>query len=539
MILTRASFARPPASSVRRADRDDRTVDAPGSRRRVERRLAMALACALLGLAGCSSESDSRAPASPAEVQASPAELARAADPRPSVVLVVLDTTRADAISAYGGVEGTTPNVDRLAADGTLFAHAFAPSPWTVSSHASLFSGLRVDEHGVGLGGVYRSDDALEMLAEKLSEAGYVTAAFTENALVSAEFGLDQGFDHFESADIEEVMREHGEGDHSTSHFALARKVESWNDGRDRSRPFFLFVNIMDSHNPYSVRAQNPWVPTDAERSEVEFVGRRYGPANTLCRSMPRRDLEILRGLYLGDVAAADAKLGDVLDILDENRSEAPRITIVTADHGEHLGEHRLLGHIFSVRMPSIHIPLVVSGVESLAPGLVEAPVELRSLRQSLLCWALGTGCPAMLGSARESTPESESGPIYSIWSDRASDLTDPLSEMMDVPDGASFKNTARAACGPTDPVHGDLVSLIRFPMKMNWLGGLPPTLHDLRWDPMERSNLAKTQPEVAKRLLEELEPFVETRVLTHADSAAPAISEDAARALKALGYAE
>jgi membrane-anchored protein YejM (alkaline phosphatase superfamily) len=402
----------------------------------------------------------------------------------------VLDTVRADAVSAYGAVEGTTPAFDALANRGTLFARAYAPSPWTVSSHASLFSGLRVDEHGVGLDGAYYSEDSMRMLAEDLREAGYETVGFAENPLVSEDFGLAQGFGQFASPRVDDILRTQQAGDLDARFFELSRKVRDWARARDRSRPYFLFVNIMDAHDPYSVRDVNAWVPDGTSTRDLEFVARYRAMFSAICRKAPSpRDRAILRGLYLGDVASADAKLARILDALAETGEDAGRITVLTSDHGEHLGEHKLLGHLFSVRTPALHIPLVVSGVDDLAPGVVEGAVELRSIRQSLLCWALGKGCPAKLATATLEPP-SDGEPIFSIWSERSFDLGNTVLEKLGMPAGFDRVTEPLKLCEPSDRVFGELVSMIRYPMKINWYSDAAPTLHDLSWDPWERSDL-------------------------------------------------
>ncbi len=116
-------------------------------------------------------------------------------DPRPSVILIVLDTVRADAVSFYGKVEGTTPTFDALAAEGLAYRRAFAPSPWTLPSHASLFTGVGIAAHRVGTPGRVNLPGELTTLAERFRNAGYETAAFSESMLVADVFELLRGFE--------------------------------------------------------------------------------------------------------------------------------------------------------------------------------------------------------------------------------------------------------------------------------------------------------------------------------------------------------
>jgi arylsulfatase A-like enzyme len=501
-----------------------------------------ALGAAVVGLLlGCSAEEDRSqrtAPTKPESEGVSASVIERAKDPRPSVLLVVLDTTRADAVSAYGAVAGTTPTFDALALEGTRFARAFAPSPWTVSSHATLFSGLRVDEHGVGLDGVFATPDSLELLAETLREEGYQTAAFAENALLSSDLGFDQGFEHFEVTDMLDVLRAERDGEFSMAFFGLSRKVRAWFRSRDPSRPYFVFVNIMDAHDPYVVRPTNRWVPADVDKSELDFVIRRHSISTALCRKAPpRRDQELLRGLYLGDVSAADQKLRDVLSALNHADSTEKRITVVTADHGEHLGEHKLSGHRFSVRTPALHVPLLVHGEPSLEVGVVESAVEMRSVKSSLLCWALGSECSAALGVP---SPENDATPrILGIYSDRSTEVPTPVRERLGVAPDQEIVEHSRDACEESDRVFGDLVTLIRYPHKINWFDGSEPTLHDLSWDPWERSDLRSNQPEIAAAMTQELSAFVEQRIKNREVLPGTELSPEAMNALKSLGYVE
>jgi len=144
-------------------------------------------------------------------------------DARPSIVLVAVDTLRADAVSAYGAVERTTPAFDQLAADGLLYTRAFAPSPWTLPSHASLLTGLGVERHAVGIAGRMGLGEQLTTLAERLGQAGYQTAGFSENPLVSNLFGFAQGFERFSATTIDDVIHEEAHPD--DPRFDVVREV--------------------------------------------------------------------------------------------------------------------------------------------------------------------------------------------------------------------------------------------------------------------------------------------------------------------------
>ncbi len=464
----------------------------------------------------------------------------RLTDPRPSVVVVVLDTVRADAVSSYGFVVGTTPHLDALAAEGIRYEHAYAPAPWTAASHASLFTGLRVDQHGVGLDGRTVVQDSLQMLAEDFRDAGYTTASFAENALIDERFGFDQGFDRFESPDLLQFVKAEVGGT-SFEPFDLIRGVRDWNRQRDKSRPYFLFVNLFDAHDPYVVRDENPWVPKGLPREEVDYIASKYLVPQALCDALPiPKHLAILRGLYLGDVAAADGKLGEIMRILEAGDEKVPRLVVATSDHGEHLGENRLMGHQFSVRNAALQIPLIVTGLKETPPAVIEAPVELRSVHSALLCWALGRGCPAELPAAATGSnakDTTDSNPIFSIYSDTIVPMPQWLLESFEMTRDQEIPSQARASCRAEDQVFGEMVSMIRYPMKAIWFSRNDVVLHDLRWDAAERADQMRRQPELAASLRAELETFVRENVTSRDPSAVPELSDEARRTLEALGY--
>jgi len=456
-------------------------------------------------------------------------------DPRPSVLLVVIDTLRADAVSVYGHVQDTTPHFDALAAGGLWYSHAFAPSPWTLPSHASILTGLAIDRHSVGIGGRMALPDAVETLAERLSNAGYQTAGFSENPLVSAGFGMDQGFDQFAAVTIDDVMRETQEP--GSSDFDVVAQVRRFLSDRDSTRPYFVFVNLFDPHSPYENRELNRFVPPALENRATWTPRRLRRSPYFICSRLPEADdLAILRGLYLGDVAEVDRKLGEIAAVARE-ASRDQLIVVATADHGEQFGERRLLDHEFTVRAQALRVPLAVYGLVGVEPARIDAPVELADIAPSILSWA-GIDPESELSGRTLPTVDGTRPPaeLFAVYSDEKLQVPGDWKSDLDVEDAT--RSAKRAGCGETDRVFGNMAALTRWPFKLIWFENYPPELYDLSWDPEERSDLAALRPEIAAELL----------ALTKVRLAAvglegprpPAATEparEALEALEALGY--
>jgi arylsulfatase A-like enzyme len=454
-------------------------------------------------------------------------------------LLVVIDTLRADAVSAYGAVEGTTPVFDALAAEGLLYRHAFAPSPWTLPSHASLLTGLRVDRHGVGIGGEMGLPAELTTIAERLRDAGYETAGFSENPLISAPFSMDQGFEQFESLTMDDLtVRTKNGGERQ---FDIIAEVTAFAAQRDGSRPYFLFANLLDPHQPYRDREINRFLPAGVSASKVWSPSRLQQTANLICDRLPSSsDLEILHGLYLGGVAEADAKLGKIVELAREASSSGELIVVVTSDHGELFGEHRLLDHEFSVGAPVLEIPLVVHGLADTEPGRIDAPVDLADIAVSVLQWTGAAVPPDLAGRPLPSRPSEPARAgtdllaVYSDWPLRAPGNWDNgLTPVM-------HRATQRTSCGPQDRVFGNMAALTRWPFKLIWYQHYPAELYDLSWDPMERSDLAAIRPEVSASLLKEVGRLMGEAGLADGGTDEPATPSAAQlEALRGLGYVE
>ncbi|MEN8160561.1 MAG: sulfatase-like hydrolase/transferase [Myxococcota bacterium] len=240
----------------------------------------------------------------------------------PSVLLVTIDTLRADRVGAYGAEGVETPTLDALAARGVLFEQAMASVPLTLPSHASLLTGQYPPTHGVRHNAIFVLPDEVETLAEKFDAAGYATGAVIGAAVLDPDFGLRQGFDHYD-AEIPE-QRATAAGYFERPAADVTDAALAWLG--DVDRPYFLWVHYYDVHGGY-----NPPEPF-AER----FARRPYD----------------------GEAAYVDQELGRLLAAVEP---EAPVIA-VTSDHGEGLGEHGEASHTYLIYDSVLHVPLIVAG---------------------------------------------------------------------------------------------------------------------------------------------------------------------------------
>jgi arylsulfatase A-like enzyme/Flp pilus assembly protein TadD len=276
---------------------------------------------------------------------------------RPSILLVTLDTTRADAIGPEAvGVE--TPAFDALAARGRRYRQAYATCPETLPSHTSMMTGLYPAEHGIHENGRHLARDR-PVLAERLREAGYATAAFVSSFTLARRFGLARGFDVYD--DEPSAGREERTSRETTDH-ALAYLQ------REERRPLLLWVHYYDPHAPYE--------PPEPFRS-------RYAKAP-----------------YLGEVAAMDEQLGRLVQGFGR-QVRGPVAIVAVGDHGEGLGEHGESQHGELLYQATMHVPLLLVG-PGVAPGVSDTPVSARRVFHTILDWA-GLGAAESL---RASKPE-------------------------------------------------------------------------------------------------------------------------------------
>jgi arylsulfatase A-like enzyme len=435
----------------------------------------------------------------------------RAPAPPPNVVLVTLDTVRADHLSAYGYGVRTSPRLEALAREATLYRRAYSAAPWTIPSHASLFTGKFPFEHGAhsfpvdrpDVSNVYPLDAAHLTLAEALRAGGYHTAAFVANAgYLAPRWGLNQGFDTYLARQV---------------YAAELNKPVRRFLRREAREPFFLFVNYMDAHRPYNSAPRpgllpRPVVPPDDGRLLVELY-KRVMPA---AAAPPPELVQQVVDQYDTALANLDEELGRLIDRLRELGMYERTLIVITSDHGEYFGEHALVEHSKDVYQPALHVPLVIK-----APGQQEGreewgPVSSVDLPRQVLAHL-----------PRESFGERERDFPYAPGNHPllAENYYTRAKDLVGQPWSARFRRV-RAA-------------LFEGPFKLIRSSDGRHELYELERDPREARDLFAADVVTARRLLGALERFERGRPrFRHGPPpslAAPSAEER--ETLRALGY--
>ncbi|MFQ5418600.1 MAG: sulfatase, partial [Myxococcota bacterium] len=302
---------------------------------------------ALAAIAGCARESDA---------------------PR-NVVLVVLDTVRADRLACAAGARPPVPRFAALCARGVWFENASSTSSWTLPAHASLFTGLYPIEHGATQEHTVL-DEGVPTLAEILRARGYRTLGVSANPVVSIKSGLARGFDEFaETWREKRLSRTPGPRAHPNF-----RAVERLLAGVGPDQRFFLFVNYIEAHGPY--RPPEPYRSRAlAGRGLVGLAAPRLGTAEFYLdpASVPPGVLERLKGLYDGEIAYLDALLGGLLDALEAGGRLDDTLVVVTSDHGENIGDHGHYRHVFNLYGSNVKVPLLLLWPRNRGAGQVRS----------------------------------------------------------------------------------------------------------------------------------------------------------------------
>lgn len=333
----------------------------------------------------------------------------------PNVLFIVLDNVRASSLSLYGHTRPTSPNLERLAKRGFVFDAARATAPWTLASHASMFTGQWCSR--LSLGWHRPLDDANPTLAEYLAGHGYAAAGFVGNTFYcNSRYGLDRGFsryeDYYENRRISlfEVIHSASlgrallwclryninveEGGNALRKTAamLNRDVLGWLDSRHADRPFFVFLNYFDAHSPFippdgpgprfGLCALGPDEKVEVLKRNKRLMEQCSLPGDGPPERIKRDALGVLVDSYESCIASLDHQLGQLFDQLDDRGLRENTLVIITSDHGEHFNERGFLGHGMSVYSREVHVPLVVipPANREIGAGSIKTPVSLREL---------------------------------------------------------------------------------------------------------------------------------------------------------------
>ncbi len=282
------------------------------------------------------------------------------------VVVISIDSLRADHLGSYGYDRATSPNIDRLASDGTLFEQAQSSTTWTLPAHAALFTGLVGSLHGV-LDHAHSLSKDLPTLAERFAAAGWATGAVVSGPYLHPRYGLARGFDDYLNcmSFLDEAFQAKGIGElNRASHgdengACVLRRATQWlSDHRDG--PAFLFVHFWDVHFDYAPPV--PWEKRFDPNYVGDMNGRNFLRNPAIRRKMDPRDLEHLIALYDGEIGYTDVLVGRLLDQLDAQGIGSSTLVVLTSDHGDAFFEHGVKGHQQDLHVEALRIPLLFRG---------------------------------------------------------------------------------------------------------------------------------------------------------------------------------
>jgi choline-sulfatase len=486
-----------------------------------------ALALLIIGLCmtwGCSRESDApvshaRAPDRETEPRSEcPAWKGPEGTGTP-IILIVVDTLRADHLSVYGYARPTSPTLERWARRGVVFERAYASSPWTLPSFASIYTGQSPSVHSAGYllpeGGDDRHEIAGGMtihgetklfaplapdsvtLAEILCAAGYATGAVVNNPFLHPRFGIDRGFAHYdyEGGNDADVRRSD----------EMVDRALVWID-EQQGRPFFLLLHLFDPHMNYDAPEPHRGRFSEAVGSMGTLPVQDTPALRSGARGIEAVDRKFIAAAYDEEIAFVDAQVGRLMNQLERRGLTGSALVVLTADHGEELFDHESFGHGHTLYEEQLRVPLMLMG-RGVEPGRHDVPVSIIDV------------APTLLEAAGMDRPQGMEG--FSLWG--AASGTSPPPERLIYAE--------RRGSLPERKV------VIRWPYKLIVeAGDREPRLYDLSADPAERMNLSGQRPQVMAVLGGELERRFQLDA-GRAPAASADLDAETLEKLRALGY--
>jgi arylsulfatase A-like enzyme len=455
---------------------------------------------------------------------------------KPHIVLAVMDTARASNFSCYGYDRRTSPHIDEIAEKGIIFKNAISPSPWTLPSHVSMFTGLYPSEHGLtedrilegkNIYGLSKKHSFERFLPQMLKIKGYQTVGISNNPWISGHFGFDQGFDFFfenwktseNSSLFRKILRLgrrltpqmfHPALNNLRSHMRWLYRsdsgagdsvmaLENWfAKSYTDQKPVFIFLNFMEPHLPYIP-------PKPFDRMFIEN-GTKRGKANRVNQDhikyiaqktqMDPSDFEILRGLYDGEIAYLDSKLREIFQYLDASGLLDRTFLIITSDHGENIGEHGLMGHQFCLYDTLLRVPLVIKFPGASLKGKFEEKyVQLSDIYHTIL---------DILGIEIEGRNVSQRSLLNQ-------DYSELIFAEHEVPRIALSSLKKRFPNFKNQNLDQELRCLYLNDMKYIWNSKSADEMYDLKADPGEEIDLISAKAEQSNQLYELLKKKMES----------------------------
>jgi arylsulfatase A-like enzyme/Flp pilus assembly protein TadD len=393
-----------------------------------------------------------------------------------NVLLITLDTTRADHLGAYGYAKGRTPVMDALAAEGIRFAHAQSPVPLTLPAHASIMTGAYPTFHGLRNNGSYFLPPQAETLAEILKSRGYRTAAFVSSFILDSRFGLDQGFETYNDqldtgGDMKDLQSERPAGE-------VVAAFDSWLTSAGAGPPFFCWLHFYDPHLPYE--------PPEPFKSDPALEP------------------------YDGEIANVDLNLGRVFERLRSLGLYDSTLIVLAGDHGEGFGEHGEFGHGIFCYQETLAVPLLMR-IPGRRPKLtvVDDTVDLVDILPTTLAAVGAQAPPFVQGISLLPLISGQRGPERELYFESLYAQEDmggaPLTGLL--AGGRKYIDLPRAEC------------------------------YDLKTDPAEKSNLLSSEPAAADGLKARLKEWLAKSLQQNVDTAR-SMSAEERRRLESLGYA-
>jgi arylsulfatase A-like enzyme/Tfp pilus assembly protein PilF len=398
--------------------------------------------------------------------------------PAYNLILISIDTVRADYLQIYNSKGAPTPNLSKIANRAYLFTNVIAQVPFTLPSHSTMLTGTYPVKHRVQENIGVKLDESAITLAEVLKENGYQTAGFIGALVLESGTGIEQGFDTFDDAFVREDKVTEDRSGTQKDGVSVKRSFMNWLDHRQTNSPFFSFIHFYDPHTPYNPPA--PFRPTENDP----------------------------RALYRGELQYVDTIIGELVEDLSRRQLLNRTILVITSDHGEMLGEHGENGHGFYVYQEALRVPLLIA-LPDRSKGTSNEVLELVDLM------------PTVLDLLKIPVPKTVQGKSF------AQHLTGKNSSS-----GFAYAESLTAS------LHFGAAPLLSMQdFRYKYIESPQPELYDLKEDAQELNNIAEKRKEIANKMKTALQEFLSKNKDDSAKPAEREISPEQQEQLAALGY--